>query len=140
MNHLTTGEIVQLVWDKIKQSPLSEVVNEMYRMNHPIVSKQLRLPKEFIVVSSLTNVVGDVQVATAIVNIYVRDVTPTIDRIEQRFPDVNRLSELSRIAFKSLKTYPKDARWFFDVSDESLISEEEIPYSFVSIKIKLKKY
>lgn len=140
MNHLTTGEIVQLIWDTIKRSPLAEAVPDMYRMNHPIVSKQFQLPKEFIVVSSLTNVIGEEQIATAIVNIFVHDETPTLSRTEQRFPDVNRLSELSKIAFESLKNYPLDTRWFFDVSDETLISEEDIPYSFSSIKVKLKKY
>lgn len=91
-------------------------------------------------VSSLTNVIGEEQIATAIVNIFVHDETPTLSRTEQRFPDVNRLSELSKIAFESLKNYPLDTRWFFDVSDETLISEEDIPYSFSSIKVKLKKY
>lgn len=129
-----------MVWDTIKQSKLYEAVPAMYRMNHPAVTKQFKLPNEFIVVNSLTNVIGEEQVSTSVVNIYVHDETPTISQVEQRFPDVNRLSELSKIAFEALKNYPIDKRWFFDVSDETLISEEDIPYSFSSIKVKLIKY
>lgn len=58
----------------------------------------------------------------------------------QRFPNRNRLNELTRIAFDSLGNYPIDERWFFDVSDETLISEEDISYTFSNIKVKLKKY
>ena len=90
--------------------------------------------------TSLTNVIGDSQVATVIVNIYVPDDTPTINREEQRFPNRNRLDELTRIAFESIGNYPFDKRWFFDVSDESIISEENVSYTFSSIKVQFKKY
>lgn len=84
--------------------------------------------------------VGDSQVATVNVNIYVPDTTPTIGHEEQRYPDRNRLNKLTRIAFDSLGYYPINERWFFDVSDETLISEEGISYTFSNLKVKLKKY
>lgn len=133
--NLTTMEIFKLVWDRIRDSPLSQAVPTMYADHYPNNPSG-----EFIVVGSLSNVVGDSQVATVNVNIYVPDTTPTIGREEQRYPDRNRLDVLTRIAFDSLGHYPIGERWFFDVSDETLISEEGISYSFSNIKVKLKKY
>lgn len=133
--NLTCTEIFKLVWDCIRTSPLSQAVPTMYADHYPNNPSG-----EFIVVNSLSNVVGDSQVATVNVNIYVPDDTPTINREEQRFPNRNRLNELTRIAFDSLANYPIAERWFFDVSDETLISEEGISYTFSNIKVKLKKY
>ena len=133
--NLTCTEIFKLVWDRIRTSPLSQAVPTMYADHYPNNPSG-----EFIVVNSLSNVVGDSQVATVNVNIYVPDDTPTINREEQRFPNRNRLNELTRIAFDSLGHYPIGERWFFDVSDETLISEEGISYTFSNIKLKLKKY
>ena len=133
--NLTTTEIFKLVWDRIRDSPLGKAVPTMYADHYPNNPSG-----EFIVVNSLSNVVGDSQVATVNVNIYVPDNTPTINREEQRFPNRNRLNELTRIAFDSLGNYPIDERWFFDVSDETLISEEDISYTFSNIKVKLKKH
>lgn len=133
--NLTCTEIFKLVWDRIRNSPLSQAVPTMYADHYPNNPSG-----EFIVVNSLSNVVGDSQVATVNVNIYVPDDTPTINREEQRFPNRNRLNELTRIAFDSLANYPIAERWFFDVSDETLISEEGISYTFSNIKVKLKKY
>ena len=133
--NLTSTEIFKLVWDRIRDSPLGKAVPTMYADHYPNNPSG-----EFIVVNSLSNVVGDSQVATVNVNIYVPDNTPTINREEQRFPNRNRLNELTRIAFDSLGNYHIDERWFFDVSDETLISEEDISYTFSNIKVKLKKY
>ena len=133
--NLTSAEIFKFVWNRIRDSPLSQAVPTMYADHYPNNPSG-----EFIVVNSLSNVVGDSQVATVNVNIYVPDTTPTIGREEQRYPDRNRLNELTRTAFDSLGHYPANERWFFDVSDETLISEESISYTFSIIKIKLKKY
>lgn len=133
--NLTSTEIFKLVWDRIRDSPFGKYVPTMYADHYPNNPSG-----EFIVVNSLSNVVGDSQVATVNVNIYVPDNTPTINREEQRFPNRNRLNELTRIAFDSLGNYPIDERWFFDVSDETLISEENVSYTFSNIKVKLKKY
>ena len=133
--NLTTTEIFKLVWDRIRDSLLGQAVPTMYADHYPNNPSG-----EFIVVGSLSIVIGDSQVATVNVNIYVPDTTPTINKEEQRYPDRNRLNKLSRIAFDSLGHYPIDERWFFAVSDETLISEEGISYSFSNIKVKLKKY
>lgn len=138
--NLTSTEIFKLVWDRIRNSPLGDTVQTMYADHYPVLTKGKSLTGEFIVITSLTNVTGDSQVATVNVNIYVPDETPTINREEQRFPNRERLNELTRIAFDSLGHYPTRERWFFDVSDETIISEENISYTFSNIKVKLKKY
>lgn len=132
---LTSTEIFDIVWGYIRESPLAEAVPTMYADHYPN-----KPSGEFIVVTSLTNAIGDLQVATVNVNIYVPDTTPTIGREEQRYPNRKRLNELTRIAFGALEGYPTNERWYFDVSDETLISEEGIPYSFSNIQVKLIKY
>lgn len=136
---LTTTEIFSLVWDQVRGSALGQAVPQMYADHYPTLGKD-DLSGEFIVITSLTNVMGDAQIATVNVNIYVPDQTPTISGVEQRYPNRRRLTELTRIAFDSLGFYPADERYFFDISDETLLSEEEIPYSFSNIKVKLKKF
>lgn len=132
---LTSTEIFDIVWGYIRKSPLAEAVPTMYADHYPN-----KPSGEFIVVTSLTNAIGEVQVATLNVNIYVPDTTPTIDREEQRYPNRKRLNELTRIAFETLEGYPTNERWYFDANDETLISEEGIPYSFSNIQVKLIKY
>jgi len=138
--NLTSTEIFKLVWNLIRDSPLGKAVPTMYADHYPTFSSGKMPNGEFIVMTSLSNVMGDIQVATVNVNIYVPDETPTINKVEQRYPNRERLNELSRIAFKSLEGYPINERWYFDVSDENILSEEGIPYSFSNIKVKLKKY
>lgn len=133
--NLTSTEIFKLVWSRIRDSQLGAAVPVMYADHYPNNPSG-----EFLVLTSLTNVLEDLQVATVNVNIYVPDDTPTINREEQRFPNRNRLNELTRIAFDSLGHYPADERWFFDVSNETLISEENTSYTFSNIKVKLIKY
>lgn len=133
--NLTSAEIFKLIWDHVQNSALGLSVPEMYADHYP-----LNPSGEFIVMTSLSNVVGESQVATVNVNIYVPDDTPTINREEQRYPNRKRISELTRIAFDSLMGYPMNERWFFDVSDEIILTEDVIPYSFSNIKVKLIKY
>ncbi len=140
MSHFTSAEIFSKVWEYVRRSELSKHIPVMYPDHYPNQSKGKFKDSEFIVMTSLANSSGSSQVATVVVNIYVPDDTPTINGEEQRYPDRTRLSELTRIAYRSLEGYPVDERWFFDISDESIISEDKIPYTFSSIKVKFKKY
>jgi len=133
--NLTSTEIFKFIWDRILDSPLHEAVPIMYADHYPN-----NPTGEFIVMTSLSNVIGTSQVVTVNVNLYVPDNTPTINTEKQRYPDRNRLNELTRIAFDSLANYPIAERWFFDVSDETIVSEENISYTFSNIKVKLKKH
>lgn len=133
--NLTSTETFKFIWDRILDSPLHEAIPIMYADHYPN-----NPTGEFIVMTSLSNVIGTSQVVTVNVNLYVPDNTPTINTEKQRYPDRNRLNELTRIAFDSLENYPIAERWFFDVSDETIISEENISYTFSNIKVKLKKH
>lgn len=133
--NLTTSEILDMVITRIRETELGKVVPVLYRHHYPN-----NPTGEFIVVTTLDNTAGGLQVASVNVNIYVPDSTPTIGREEQRYPDDVRLKQLSQIAYESLACYPLNERWFFDVEDEALISEENISYTFSNIKIKLKRY
>lgn len=139
MKRMTSAEILSLVWDWIRTTPLYEAVPTMY-LDHFPTSSANKLSGEFIVLKVLSNAIGEQQVATVNVNIYVPDTTPRINKEEQRYPDNNRLSELTKIAYDSLRCYPLDERYFFDVLDESIISEAEIPYTLSNIKVQLKNY
>ena len=133
--NLTTSEILDIVIDRILSTGIGKAVPVLYRHHYPN-----NPTGEFIVVTTLDNTIGGMQVASVNVNIYVPDSTPTIDREEQRFPNDARLKELSRIAYESLACYPLNDRWFFYVENEAIISEENISYTFSNIKLKLKKY
>ena len=142
--NLTTSKILDMVIARIRETELGKAVPVLYRHHYPNNPSG-----EFIVVTTLDNTAGGLQVASVNVNIYVPDSTPTIyvpdstptiGREEQRYPDDVRLKQLSRIAYESLACYPLNERWFFDVEDEALISEENISYTFSNIKIKLKRY
>lgn len=136
---LTTTEIFDIVWNKIKSSQLIDEVPTIYADHYPDQLKGKAI-KEFIVVTSLSNVTEGEQVATVNVNIYVPDQTPVVNKISQRYMNRPRLLELTKVAYEALRGYPRNERWFFDVSEETLMSEENIPYSFSNIKVKLKKY
>lgn len=137
--NFTTTEIFSIVWDRVRQSSLGDAIPQMYADHYPTFGKD-GLNGEFIVVTSLSNTINESQIATVNVNIYVPDDTPTLSGIEQRYSNRRRLNELTKIAFESVAGYPINERYFFDVSDETILSEEEIPYSFSNIKVKLKKY
>lgn len=133
--NLTTSEILDMVITRIRETELGKAVPVLYRHHYPNNPSG-----EFIVVTTLDNTAGGLQVASVNVNIYIPDSTPTIGREEQRFPNDGRLKELSRIAYESLDCYPLNDRWFFYVENEAIISEENISYTFSNIKIKLKRY
>ena len=135
----TSAEILSLIWDWIRTTPLYDAVPTMY-LDHFPTSAASKLSGEFIVLTTLSNSIGEQQVATVNVNIYVPDTTPRINKEEQRYPDNNRLAELTRIAYDALRCYPINERYFFDILDESLISEGDIPYTFSNIKLQLKNY
>lgn len=140
MKKLTSNDIFNIVWTTLRTSRLSNEVPTMYADHFPTSTSNNRLTGEFIVVSPLSNAVGDIQVATININIYVPDVTPTIECSEQRYPNRKRLGELSALAYEALSKYPPNERYYFDVQSETLLSESEFFYSFVNIKVQLKKY
>ena len=140
MKVLTSMEIFDLVWERIRNSGLGQLIPIIYADHYPEVTPTNQLSGEFIVLTSLSNVIGDDQVASVNVNVYVPDITPTINRTEQRYPNRARFKEIIPIALESLNSYPLDERYHFSVRGENLISEENVPYSFVNLKIQLINY
>lgn len=138
--NLTSLDIISIVRGWIESSPLGEALPTIHIDHYPQTPANRSNKGEFIVLNVLSNAVGSEQVATVNVNIYVPDNTPRINAISQRQPNTARLGELTRIAYESLKGYPSDERWYFDVSSETMLTEQDIPYSFANIKVTLKKY
>lgn len=135
MKELTTTDILQLAYSRIRNSPLAKQVPQIYKYKHFLNPKG-----EFIVVTPLANAINDSQIATINVNIYVPDKSPTIDSKPQREPNDARLSELSKLAMDALKWYNTGERYFFRVEEETIISEEQagLNYSFSNIKVKFQ--
>lgn len=133
MKELTVSEILQLVYSRLRNSELADEVPTIYKFNH-----FLNPTGEFIVVAPLSNVVNDDQIATIVVNIYVPDSTPTIGNKEQRTSNDARLGALAKIALEVLRWYDTGQHYFFRVEASSIISEEEISYSFINMKVKFK--
>lgn len=138
--NLTSLEIFDIVWDWVANSHLAEAVPTMYKDHYPQYPSNRSIKGEFMVINTLTNAIGDGQVATLNVNIYVPDNTPREAAVSQRYPNRERLSELAKVAYEVLQGYPITERWFFDVSSETILSERDIPYSFANIKVTLKKF
>lgn len=139
MKRMTSAQILSLVWEWVRTTPLYDAVPTMY-LDHFPTGAANKLSGEFIVLTALSNTIGEQQVATVNVNIYVPDTTPRINKEEQRYPDNNRLAELTQVAYDALRCYPLDGRYFFDILNEALISEGDIPYTFSNIKVQLKNY
>lgn len=136
---MTTTEMLSMVWDWVRTTPLYDAVPTMYFGHFPTSSVN-RQGGEFIVINAISNTIGEMQIATFNVNIYVPDLTPRINKEEQRYPNRERLAELTAIAYDALRCYPMGNRYFFDILDESLISEGDIPYTISNIKVQLKNY
>ena len=138
--NLTSAEIFNIVFNWVQSSALKEAVPNIYADHSPQYPSNRNIKGEFIVINTLSNAIGEGQVATLNVNIYVPDLTPRENAVAQRFPNRERLSELTRIAYEVLQGYPATERWYFDVSSENIINDREIPYSFSNIKVTLKRY
>lgn len=136
---MTSSHILSLVWEVVRNSSLHDAVPTMYKDHFPTAYAN-SMKEEFIVIKALSNAIADTQIATVNINIYVPDTTPRINKEEQRYPNYNRLEELTTLAYEALRCYPTDARFFFDVQGESLFSEGDIPYTFSNIKVQLKNY
>lgn len=139
MKRMTSAHILSLVWDWVRTTPLYDAVPKMY-LDHFPTGAINKLSGEFVVITTLSNAIGEKQVATVNVNIYVPDTTPRINKEEQRYPDYNRLGELTQIAYDALRCFPSEGRYYFDILNEALVSEGDIPYTFSNIKIQLKNY
>lgn len=138
--NLTSLDIISIVRERIVSTSLGEYVPTIYLDHYPQTPSNRSIKGEFIVINTLSNAIGEGQAATVNVNIYVPDLTPRINAVAQRQANEERLSELTRIAYDSLKYYPTNERWYFDVSSEMILKETDIPYSFANLKITLKKY
>lgn len=135
MEELSTADILQIIYSHLRSSQLAQEVGEIRKYkfyNNP--------QGEFIVIAPLANAMNNMQVATVNVNIYVPDLTPTVGGEEQRYPNDTRLRELSDMAIEGLKGYKSDRRFFFRPESETIITEENISYSFSNIKVKLINY
>lgn len=138
--NLTSLDIISIVRERIVSTSLGEYVPTIYLDHYPQTPSNRSIKGEFIVINTLSNAIGEGQAATVNVNIYVPDLTPRINAVVQRQANEERLAELTRIAYDSLKYYPTNERWYFDVSSEMILKETDIPYSFANLKITLKKY
>lgn len=138
--NLTSFDILDIVRDWVSKSPLKKAVPNIYADHYPQHPSNRNIKGEFIVINTLSNAIGEGQVATLNVNIYVPDLTPRENAVAQRYPNRERLSYLTRIAYEVLQGYPVTERWYFDVSSENIISDREIPYSFSNIKVTLKRF
>jgi hypothetical protein len=138
--NLTSLDIFRIIYEWVEVSFSAEGRHTRYEDHYPRQALNRSKMGEFVVLNVLSNSVGDGQTATINVNIYVPDTTEKIKSIEQRYPNHPRLAELSRIAYDSLKGYPVTERWFFDISSEVILKDEDIPYSFANIRLTLKRF
>jgi hypothetical protein len=138
--NLTSAEIFNIVFNWVQSSALKGAVPNIYADHAPQYPSNRNIKGEFIVINTLSNAIGEGQVATLNVNIYVPDLTPRENAVAQRYPNRERLAYLTRLAYEVLQGYPVTERWYFDVSSENIISDREMPYSFANIKLTFKNF
>lgn len=134
MEPVTTTGIIDMMY--------AHLVNTAFVYDNNLKVHRRRFPKgstgEFVVINTIGNQITGTQVATVNVNIYVPDQKVTINGVAQRVSNETRLRALSEVAIKEVSTF--SGKHFCDATEESIIEEEEIEYSFVNIKCQFYNY
>ncbi len=97
---------------------------------------------EYIVVGTIGNSLIGEQVATVNVNIYVPDKLLTINGVSQRVRDNARIDSLTESLLGVIDNYTgknSEGGWYrYYKTNHSVLSEEEINYSFSNIQLTFK--
>jgi len=97
---------------------------------------------EYIVVGTIGNSLIGEQVATVNVNIYVPDKLLTINGVSQRVRDNARIDTLTELILEVIDNYTgvnSEGGWYrYYKTNQSVISEEDINYSFSNIQLTFK--
>jgi hypothetical protein len=97
---------------------------------------------EYVVVGTIGNTLIGEQVATVNVNIYVPDKLLTINGVSQRVRDNARIDSLTAELLEVIDNYTgenSEGGWYrYYKTNQSVISEEDINYSFSNIQLTFK--
>lgn len=97
---------------------------------------------EYVVVGTIGNTLIGEQVATVNVNIYVPDKLLTINGVSQRVRDNARIDSLTAELLEVIDNYTgenSEGGWYrYYKTNQSVISEEDIDYSFSNIQLTFK--
>ena len=97
---------------------------------------------EYLVVGTIGNSLIGEQVATVNVNIYVPDKLLTINGVSQRVRDNARIDSLTESLLGVIDNYTRknsEGGWYrYYKTNQSVLSEEEINYSFSNIQLTFK--
>lgn len=97
---------------------------------------------EYVVVGTIGNTLIGEQVATVNVNIYVPDKLLTINGVSQRVRDNARIDTITESLLSVIDNYTgenSEGGWYrYYKTNQSVISEEDINYSFSNIQLTFK--
>lgn len=97
---------------------------------------------EYVVVGTIGNTLIGEQVATVNVNIYVPDKLLTINGVSQRIRDNARIDTITERLLSVIDNYTgenSEGGWYrYYKTNQSVISEEDINYSFSNIQLTFK--
>lgn len=97
---------------------------------------------EYVVVGTIGNTLIGEQVATVNVNIYVPDKLLTINGVSQRVRDNARIDTITERLLSVIDNYTgenSEGGWYrYYKTNQSVISEEDIDYSFSNIQLTFK--
>lgn len=97
---------------------------------------------EYVVVGTIGNTLIGEQVATVNVNIYVPDKLLTINGVSQRVRDNARIDTITESILSVIDNYTgenSEGGWYrYYKTNQSVISEEDIDYSFSNIQLTFK--
>lgn len=135
---MSEGEITTTVYGDLK-----DMLEDLY-LTIPVF--KTAFPKgqsgEYVVVGTIGNTLIGEQVATVNVNIYVPDKLLTINGVSQRVRDNARIDTITESILSVIDNYTgknSEGGWYrYYKTNQSVISEEDINYSFSNIQLTFK--
>lgn len=135
---MSEGEITTIVYGDLKD------MLEDLSLTIPVF--KTAFPKgqsgEYVVVGTIGNTLIGEQVATVNVNIYVPDKLLTINGVSQRVRDNARIDTITESILSVIDNYTgenSEGGWYrYYKTNQSVISEEDINYSFSNIQLTFK--
>ena len=135
---MSEGEITTTVYGDLKY-----MLEDLY-LTIPVF--KTAFPKgqsgEYVVVGTIGNTLIGEQVATVNVNIYVPDKLLTINGVSQRVRDNARIDTITESILSVIDNYTgenSEGGWYrYYKTNQSVISEEDISYSFSNVVLTFK--
>lgn len=127
----TTLDLVDVTWDRLNSSSLkTAITGKIYKYRRPVNSNV-----EDVVINSLPVTNEQLQRAVVNVNVFVPDVTISVNGNQDKVPNHVRLKQLAQTATSELNDrLIGDYSW--EVQQQTVLEDEESQQHFVNIRLQ----